>query len=172
MQLPPLPADEKERIQDLYDLNLLDTEPEERFERYIRIARRTFNVPVAFISLVDVKRQWFKACEGLSISETSRDISFCAYTILANQPLIVPDAYEDARFVNNSLVKGPPYIRFYAGNPLKGPHGHRVGSFCIVDFVPRQMDDANIKLLEDLAFLVSEEVNHTIGNNTILRKNE
>jgi GAF domain-containing protein len=171
MPRPPVPADEKERLQDLYDLNLLDTEPEERFDRFIRIARRTFDVPVAFISLVDVKRQWFKACEGLSVSETSRDISFCAYTILANQPLIVPDAYEDARFANNALVKGPPYIRFYAGYPLRGPRGHRVGSFCIVDFVPRQMDDENIKMFGDLATMVSEEVNHTVGNNAAFRKN-
>src|SRR5450631_1832025 len=103
MQSPPVPSDEKERLEDLFALNLLDTQPEERFDRPIRLARITFQVPVAFISLVDVKRQWLKACEGLSVSQTARDVSFCAYTILSNQPMIIPDASEDVRFAKSSL---------------------------------------------------------------------
>lgn len=166
--IPPLPADETERLEDLYALDLLDTPPEERFERFIRVAKKTFNVPVAFISLVDVKRQWFKACQGLSVSETSRDISFCAYTILQDRPLIISDAWEDARFANNPLVKGPPYIRFYAGHPLRGPRGHRIGSLCIVDFIPRKMNKKDEKMLGDIALMVNQEVCSTTEHHGLL----
>ena len=118
MLAPSLPEDEDQRIATLRALKILDTDPEERFDRITRLASRFFNVPIALVSLVDVNRQWFKSSYGLGISETSRDISFCGHTILNTEILAVEDATKDERFVNNPLVSGDPDIRFYAGKPL------------------------------------------------------
>lgn len=165
MQIAPEPPDEQERLQDLFDLALLDTPPEERFDRLIRIARHSFKVPIAVISLIEIKRQWFKACQGLALSETSRDLSFCAYTILANRTLIVPDASKDPRFANHPYVKGPPSVRFYAGVPLQGSRGYNIGTFCIVDFKPRELGEDEQATLQDLVYLAQQEVKRTIELN-------
>jgi GAF domain-containing protein len=161
-QRPPIPADEQERLHDLASLHLLDTPPEERFERLLHQARTLYAVPIAFISLVDVRRQWFKACLGISLSETSRDVSFCGYTILSDEPMVIPDALLDERFARNPLVLGTPFIRFYAGHPLHGPGGYRVGSLCLVDFVPRMLSAEDFRLFKNLALVVEQEVKRTV----------
>src|ERR1700752_1549332 len=115
MLTPALPADENTRLDTLRALNILDTSPEERFDRLTRLAKRLFGVPIALVNLVDADRQWFKSCVGLSATETPRDISFCGHAILGDDILLVPDAGVDERFHDNPLVTGDPNIRFYAG---------------------------------------------------------
>lgn len=117
MLSPPFPPDEAARAQELENLHILDTPSEERFDRITRMAMRFFDVPVALVSLVDHKRQWFKSCQGLTVSETSREISFCGHAILSSEPLVVTDATQDPRFQDNPLVTGEPHVRFYAAIP-------------------------------------------------------
>src|SRR4051812_22692150 len=114
----PIPVDDAERLEALRSLDLLDTAPEERFDRITRVLSMVMNVPMAYISLVDSDRQWFKSSCGLNSSQTPRDISFCGHAILADEPMVIPDTAADERFCDNPLVTGDPYVRFYAGYPL------------------------------------------------------
>jgi signal transduction histidine kinase/DNA-binding response OmpR family regulator/HPt (histidine-containing phosphotransfer) domain-containing protein len=161
MNPPPLALNEPQRIQALHDLNLLDTPAEERFDRITRIAARLLNVPIAYISLVDSDRQFLKSCFGIPLGETSRDIAFCAHAILENEALVVPDALLDERFVDNPLVTGEPFIRFYIGRPLTTPDGSRVGTLCVADRQPRLVTDEDLSLIKDLALLAERELIHT-----------
>src|SRR5271170_3796270 len=117
MPAAPLPANEAERLAALRALNLLDTPPEERFDRITRLTARILNVPIAYVSLVDENRQFLKSCYGLNLKETDREGSFSTYTILENKQLVVPDAKLDPRFADCPHVKGEPFARFYAGYP-------------------------------------------------------
>jgi phosphoribosyl 1,2-cyclic phosphodiesterase/CheY-like chemotaxis protein len=150
--------DEAHRLQALHNLNLLDTEPEERFDRYTRLAAALFDVPVALVTLVDADRQWFKSCIGSDQSETSREVSFCAHAVECRDILVVPDALQDPRFADNPLVISGPRIRFYAGAPLFLPGGHCVGTLCIIDRRPRQLSREELGLLTDLSRLVEKEL--------------
>jgi phosphoribosyl 1,2-cyclic phosphodiesterase/CheY-like chemotaxis protein len=153
----PLPPDEPTRLRALHGLGLLDTPPEERFDRLTRLVRRVFDVPMALVTLVDAERQWFKSRQGVEAAETPREAAFCAYAINGDEPFVVPDAELDARFADNPIVAGPPRIRFYAGHPVRiGPH--RVGTLCLGDHRPRDLTDADRKILEDLAALVEREL--------------
>ena len=158
MLAPAKPANEQLRLDTLCALNILDTEPEERFDRLTRIARRLFKVPVALVSLVDANRQWFKSAAGLELRETPRDISFCAHAILNDQLFIIPDARNDARFFDNPLVTGPQQVRFYAGCPLRATNGSVLGTFCLLDQAPRQFDPQDQGLLLDLAAVAEQEL--------------
>lgn len=158
MLTPNKPADEGNRIATLRSLSVLDTSPEERFDRLTRLAKRLFGVPIALVSLVDEDRQWFKSCVGLSVSETPRDISFCGHAILGDDILTVPDALSDERFHDNPLVTGDPKIRFYAGCPLQAPNGSKLGTLCVIDVVPRQLNDEDRALLRDLAQMAEQEI--------------
>ncbi|MET0517262.1 MAG: GAF domain-containing protein, partial [Burkholderiaceae bacterium] len=145
MKPAPLPADEAQRLQALRDLLILDTPPEQRFDRIVAFAAEEFEVPIALLSLVDENRQWFKASRGMSVCETARDISFCAHAILADDILMIPDARADERFADNPLVLGPPFIRFYAGAPLQVRPGLRVGTLCLIDSRPRRLDALELR---------------------------
>lgn len=158
MQTPDIPADEELRLQTLRSLNLLDTPPEERFDRLTRMAKRLFGVPIALVSLVDQNRQWFKSNVGLEVGETSRDISFCGHAILGEEVFIVPDALADERFADNPLVLNEPDIRFYAGAPLRGPDGRKMGTLSIIGHQPRSFEQDDIEALEDLASMVEREL--------------
>ena len=158
MEIPARPADEATRIDALRALKILDTSPEERFDRITRLAKRLFGVPIALVSLVDVDRQWFKSCTGLDASETPRDISFCGHAILGDDIFLIPDATLDERFSDNPLVVGDPYIRFYAGCPLKVPNGSKLGTLCIVDREPRSFGKDDLVLLRDLARMAEQEL--------------
>lgn len=154
-----LPADEDRRLSALRATELLDTASEERFDRITRLATERLGTPISLVTLVDADRQWFKSCIGLPIRETPRDQAFCAHALLGSGPLIVPDAHADPRFADNPLVTGEPYIRFYAGAPIALASGERVGTLCVIDRVPREMPDADVRALSDLARLVELELN-------------
>lgn len=157
MLTAPIPGNEQERIAAVRLLNLLDTQPEERFDRLTRMARRLFSVPIATVTLVDSNRQWFKSNMGLHPSETPRDISFCGHAIAADEILLVPDARKDQRFHDNPLVTGYPNIRFYAGCPLH-VGGYSVGTLCMIDEKPREFSEEEVQLLKDLALMAEEEL--------------
>ena len=154
----PLPTDEADRLDALHNLAILDTPPEERFDRLTRIAAAMFEVPIALVTLVDESRQWFKSACGTSVGETDRDLSFCAHAILERRVMLVPDALLDPRFADNPAVLGEPHVRFYAGCPLVLDNGHCVGTLCLVDTRPRDLDAESIRLLEDLGKLAVEEL--------------
>lgn len=158
MLVPGKPANEAVRIQALQDLKLLDTAPEERFDRLTRLAKRLFNVPIALVTLVDKERQWFKSCVGLDTTETPRSVSFCAHAILRDELMLVPDARKDERFHDNPLVTGEPNIRFYAGYPLTVPSGNKMGTLCLIDTKPRDLDEEERALLRDLAGMAEQEL--------------
>jgi phosphoribosyl 1,2-cyclic phosphodiesterase/DNA-binding response OmpR family regulator len=155
---PPIPADEAQRLAALRNLSVLDTAREDRFDRLTRIASATFGVPIALVTLVDENRQWFKSACGLDIGETPRDISFCAHAIIERDVMVVPDALLDERFADHPAVVNEPRIRFYAGCPLVLDNGAAVGTLCLVDSRPRELDPGEIRLLEDLAALVLQEL--------------
>lgn len=104
---PPVPLDETTRLMSLHSLRILDTEPEERFDRITRMAQRLFKVEICLVSLVDSERQWFKSKQGLDACETPRSISFCGHAILHDDLFLITNATEDERFADNPLVTGP-----------------------------------------------------------------
>ena len=156
---PPEIADEVERLSALCRLNLLDTPPDERFERITRSAQRMFNVPIALVTLIDSNRQWFKSRAGLALAETPRRIAFCAHAILNSAPLIVGDTRADPRFADNPLVTGAPHIGFYAGIPIHDTGGWRVGTLCLIDHQARHFSSADVSALCDLAQWAETELN-------------
>ncbi len=158
MRAPDKPADESVRVDALRALGILDTSPEERFDRLTRLARRLFDVPIALVSLVDADRQWFKSCVGLPVSETSRDVSFCGHAILGDGILMIPDTLADERFHDNPLVTQAPHIRFYAGCPLRAADGSKLGTLCLIDVEPRSLSDDDRDLLRDLAHMAEQEL--------------
>jgi len=159
MEKPGIPANEAQRLCSLHELRIMDTPAEERFDRIAQIARRLFDTPIAYIALVDSDRQWFKSAIGLPVPETTRDISFCGHTVMRNDTLIIPDTHRDPRFRDNPQVTGGPMIRFYAGQPVKGPGGFPIGTLCVADRVPREFGECDLVSLRDLAALVERELN-------------
>jgi DNA-binding response OmpR family regulator len=159
----PLPENEEGRLAVLHRLKLLDTQPEERFDRLTRLAAALFEVPIALVSLVDRDRQWLKSCHGCSLRETSRESSFCAHAILEHAVTVVPDTLLDSRFADNPHVTDEPHIRFYAGCPLASDCGRCVGTLCIIDVRPRELNEIQIGLLRDLGHLVERELSSGAG---------
>lgn len=158
MKIADIPANEQARVSELHALNILDTPPEERFDRVTRLARRLFGVPIAVVSLVDRKRQWFKSRVGIDACETGRDESFCSHAILRDDIMVINDALEDERFRDNPLVAGEPHIRFYAGSPISSPNGYKLGTLCLLDTEAREFDADDRALLGDLSRMVEQEL--------------
>ncbi|MGV7207613.1 PAS domain S-box protein [Oxalobacteraceae bacterium A2-2] len=154
----PRAKDDAARLARLASLQLLDTPPEPVFDRVIRLASRILDVPISAFSLVDHDRQWFKSQVGLTVSETPRDIAFCAHAIMQGDPLVVPDAAVDTRFQANPLVTGAPKVRFYAGVPIQSQDGHAIGTLCAIDTRPRQLPGDKLAALQDLAAILTDEV--------------
>ena len=125
--IAPLPPNEAERLQALHHYNVLDTGPEQAFDDITLLASQICGTKISTISLVDQNRQWFKSKVGTTMSETARDIAFCAHGILEPEVFVVEDAQADIRFAANPLVTGSSKIRFYAGAPLITSEGHALG---------------------------------------------
>jgi len=156
----PIPENEPARLISLRALDLLDTEPEERFDRITRVATALFNVPMATITLVDERRQWFKSCQGTAGREDPRDASFCAHVVFQGEPMIVVDTLSDYRFADNPLVLAGPRIRFYAGYPLTLDDGSCIGTLCLLDTRPHTFEESDLEQLRDLALIVVEQFRH------------
>jgi GAF domain-containing protein len=154
----PVPKNEKKRLNVLWQYEVLDTVPEEVFDDLADLAAHICETPIALISLVDEDRQWFKSRVGITLSETSRDISFCAHAITSDGLMIVPDATKDERFKNNPLVTGGQKIRFYAGAPLITPDGHALGTLCVLDSKPRSLGAEQQQALRVLAHHVMTQL--------------
>ena len=158
MPRAPHPPDEAERLAAVRALRLLDTPAEERFDRFVRLARTLAGTPMAAFTLLDENRQWLKARDGIDLCETHRDLAFCAHTILEpDAVLVVEDAREDPRFADNPLVTVSGGVRFYAGATVRAPAGQPVGALCVVDTEPRRVADTFPRTrLADLASGVTE----------------
>jgi len=153
------PPNERERLEALRSFEILDTQAEEAFDRFTRIAAGVIGAPIALVSLVDEARQWFKSRHGLGAEETTRDLAFCAHAILKDEILVVDDATKDPRFLDNPLVTGAPDIRFYAGAPLKTRDDFNIGTLCVIDQQPRAgLTEAQRQLLSDLADAVVNQL--------------
>ncbi|MDK8462455.1 GGDEF and EAL domain-containing protein [Marinobacter sp. SS13-12] len=152
------PNIEKRRLAALDRLGILDTPPEERFERLTRIARQYYQVKIALFTIVDSERQWFKSRQGLETPETPRSVAFCDYAIQQDKVFLVADAAVDPRFSKNPLVTGEPFIRFYAGMPVREPSGFKIGTLCIIDDKPRQLNEIDLDVLRSLASIVEDEL--------------
>jgi len=153
-----LPPNEQQRLAVLLDLKILDTPPEERFDRITRLAARLFGVPIAMVTLIDAERQWFKSRVGIDIAGSPRSTSFCAHALLQDGVMVVEDATHDARFSGNPMVVDAPHVRFYAGHPVSAPDGSHVGTLCLVDQAPRQFTEEECLVLRDLAGIVTHEI--------------
>lgn len=152
MQSAELPFDEAARLSALHALDVLDTGPEADFDALVHSASLVCGAPISLISLIDFDRQWFKANIGLpGVSETPRDVAFCAHAILGTDIFEVPDAYNDLRFADNPLVAGGPKIRFYAGAPIRLRDGHCVGTVCVIDSKPGLLSSTQREVLSCLA---------------------
>ena len=158
LTVPPRPGNEELRLHSLRSLEILDTPPEERFDRLTRLARSVCRTPIAVVSLVDENRQWFKSITGLEAKETPRDVSFCGHAILSQGVFVVENATEDPRFATNPFVVESPGIRAYAGAPLRLPNGSVLGTLCVIDTATRKFSADDLSALADLARLVENEL--------------
>lgn len=154
----PKPKNDQQRLKVLWQYDVLDTVPEEVFDDLTDLAAHICETPIALISLIDEDRQWFKSRIGVTLQETSRDISFCAHAISSDGLFIVPDATKDKRFKSNPLVTGEPKIRFYAGAPLVTPDGHALGTLCVLDKAPRTLNTDQQQALRVLAHHVMTQL--------------
>lgn len=158
MPAAPLPPDEERRLASVHRLQILDTQPEERFDRLARLARRMFKVAYSRITLMDQDRQWFKAVSGQDLREIPRDQSMCGYTLLQDSVLVIPNCSQDPRVSDNPSARGLTGINFYAGVPLRSNDGFVVGTLCVLDAVARQFDEEDIAALEDLGACAESEL--------------
>ena len=157
---PPIPEQENLRLATLRNLDVLDSPAEEGYDRLTRIAKKLFDVPIVVVSLVDSKRQWFKSKIGVDAEELPRRTSFCGHAILQKHAFVVNDTRNDPRFVDNPLVTGQPFIRFYAAQPLQATNGMMIGTLCIIDDKPREFEAEDVYLLKDLAVQVEMVLNN------------
>src|SRR5690554_5743858 len=142
---------EKRRLQALASYQILDTLPEPAFDDLVEVASIICDAPIAVINFIDRDRQWFKSEKGLGVRETPLDISICAHAILQPGLFVVPDTTLDARFINNPLVTGEPYLRFYAGALLESHDGYPLGTPCVLDYHPRELTERQRFALQALA---------------------
>jgi diguanylate cyclase (GGDEF)-like protein len=150
--------EEGERLKALRRYHILDTPPEEAFDRLTRLVKMLLKTPIVLVSLIDHDRQWFKSRQGLGLTETPRSISFCTYAIEQDTALVVRDALEHPLFKDSPLVTGEPHIRFYIGVPLKTHDGYNIGTLCAMDQRPRELSAEEIDVLHDLAGMIVDEI--------------
>ena len=160
MQSAPTPENEKERLEAVHKMAILDTEPEERFDQITKEAVKRIKVPISTITILDEKREWYKSCQGLEGKEGDRAISFCAHALLTKNIFFVGDTLKDPRFADNPMVTGFPFIRFYGGIALVDHKtGQNVGVFCIKDTKPRTLTAEEVETFIELADRAEKELN-------------
>lgn len=176
MSVEAVTLSEEKRLQALQSLELMDTDPEERFDRICRLVQSILDVPIAYIALLDDKRQWFKAQCGLGeVSETPREGTFCDLTIRQSGSVVVLNAAEDPKWKDKPYVSGPPYTRFYLGFPLHTSDGFPVGTLCALDLSPREkVCESQLGLVGDLARVAETELalRDTLSTQALLLKRE
>jgi len=153
-----MPSLEAARVAALNRYAILDTEPEQTFDDLVTLAAYVCKTPIAMLSLVDDHRQWFKSKVGVEVRETPVEISFCVHAIKQQDVFIVPDALKDDRFRDNPLVVNEPHIRFYAGAPLVNEDGYALGTLCVVDRQPRELDESQKEALKSLRSLALGQI--------------
>lgn len=158
MLAPTIPANEAERLKALHDYHILDTPPEKPFDDLARLAAHILGMPIALVSLIDDKRQWFKACYGIEATETPRELSFCGHVVGDGNVLIIPDTHHDARFHDNPFVTGGPSVRSYCGMPLRTKKGEVLGTLCAFSAEPQAPTAEQVALLDILAHRVMSEL--------------
>jgi anti-sigma regulatory factor (Ser/Thr protein kinase) len=158
MSAPIFVSDESARLSELRRYKILDTDPEQGFDDLTQLASYICQSPIALITLVDAKRQWFKSRVGVSITETPREVSFCTHAIEERDLLIIPDATTDERFKSNPFVIAEPKIRFYAGAPFRTAAGHALGTLCVLDCVPRELTAEQKEALRALSRQVQAQL--------------
>jgi signal transduction histidine kinase len=168
----PKPNNEKARLAELAGYSIIGSKAEKDFDEIVDLASTICETPISLVSLLDEKRQWFKAKRGLTLDETSRDVAFCSHAILEDNILVVNDATKDDRFIDNPLVTGYPNIRFYAGMPLISPNGYKMGTLCVIDNKPRELNQTQLYTLEVLSRQVVKQMELHKTNLELLRLNE
>src|ERR1700760_4137198 len=148
------PKNEEARLAALEKYAILDTDPEAAFDDLTQLASYVCKTPMAMISLIDEERQWFKSKVGSTSTETSRDVAFCSNAIMQDDVFVVPDATKDDRYRNNPMVVADPHIRFYAGAPLITDEGYALGTLCVIDQKPRELEPEQHEALKALSRLV------------------
>lgn len=151
MIYPQIPENEDERLMELFKYDILDTPREAEFDDLVKLASNICKAPISIITLVDSDRQWFKSAVGMEGDETNRKHAFCAHAINQDDPMIIQDATSDERFHDNPFVLENPNVRFYAGMPLVTPNGHKLGTLCVIDTVPRELTDEQLFSLNVLS---------------------
>lgn len=154
----PVPPDEARRLAALGASSLLDSAPEEAFDRLTWLATHVTECPMALLTLLTARRQWFKSRIGIRQRETPREMAFCSHAIAQDGLFMVEDASEDARFADNPLVTGEPHIRFYAGYPLRDADGMAFGTLCVLDSEARRLRERELRALRELAVIASDEL--------------
>ena len=162
-----LPENEEDRLNALYRYRILDSSPEQAYDDFTHLISSVCQTSIAFISMIDSDRLWFKSKVGLDITETPREHGFCAHTILQSDMLVVPDMTIDERFIDNILVTGDPFIKFYAGAPLITLDGHQIGSLCVIDYVPLELSAGQLAAIEALSRQVITQLELHAALNTI-----
>ncbi len=170
---PQIPLDDNRRLKELYRYEVLDTSYEDEFNDVVQLAATICKTPIALISLIDANRQWFKAKYGLDMKEFPRDISFCGHTITSNTAIFeITDATQDERFIDNPLVIGEPYIRFYTGVPLINSNGFKVGTISVMDTKPSELNEEQIFTLQTLARQVVKLLDQNLLNKQLEQQQE
>ncbi|MBX7205424.1 MAG: GAF domain-containing sensor histidine kinase [Bacteroidia bacterium] len=167
-----LPANERERLEELRRYEILDTGSEKDLEEIVQLASTICQTPISLVSLIDENRQWFKARTGLDVPETGRDVAFCSHVLLEKDVMVVENALEDVRFADNPLVTSDPNIRFYAGAPLVTPGGFKLGTLCIIDKQPRKLNEQQLFALKTLSKQVIQHFELSLQNKKLNKLNE
>lgn len=167
--LVPLPGNEAQRLLALERSGLVDTPPEDAFDRLTWLAAQTLGMPISLITLLTPTRQWFKSRHGLDMADTPRSWAFCNHTILQQRCMVSEDLSADPRFADNPAVVDAPHFRFYAGCPIVDPDGFTLGSLCVIDTEPRTLDETQQAILTNLASLVSDEIKLRVTDGRLKR---
>ena len=168
MKAPEIPADEAERLRELRSYDILDTEPERDFDETAELAAHICETPIALMTLIDEGRQWYKAHYGAEIREHDRHLGICPHVILQDEVFEIPDLAEDERFQGNPLIEEQLGVRFYAGMPITGADGHRIGSICVIDYRPRRLSENQHQALRTL----SRQITHQLALRRERKRNE